>query len=217
LRALAIISDPTRYPSGGLTVSEYVLVALLQVDEIVTCVGPDTGAVIIRNEAPVPPAGTMTEVGTLAVEGVLLPSITIMPPVGAEPVSVTVPWETIPPNTLAGLIDNELTYGGATVIPAVTVPPEVAEIVTGVEFATGYVVIVNEALVLPAGTTIAAGTPAAKGVLLVSETDTPPLGADPVSVTVPWETIPPRTLDGLIDKAFTAGGVTVSVAVAVLP
>jgi hypothetical protein len=79
------------------------------------------------------------------------------------------------------------------------------------------VVIVNAALVLPAGTVTVDGALAANGVSLLSETATPPLGAAPVSVTVPWEMIPPRTLAGLTENELKAVGVTVSVAVFVTP
>jgi hypothetical protein len=79
------------------------------------------------------------------------------------------------------------------------------------------VVIVNAALALPAGTVTVDGTPAANGVLLLSETATPPLGAAPVSVTVPWEMIPPKTLAGLTESELTADGVTVRVIVFVTP
>jgi hypothetical protein len=79
------------------------------------------------------------------------------------------------------------------------------------------VVIVNAAPALPAGTVTKAGTLAANGVLLLSETATPPLGAGPVSVTVPWDVAPPRTLVGLTESEFNAGGVTVSTAVNMPP
>ena len=77
--------------------------------------------------------------------------------------------------------------------------------------------MVNEALVLPAGTVMVAGTLAAAGVLLFKDTDNPPVGAAPVSVTVPCETIPPGTLAGLIDIELTTGGVTVRLADLVVP
>jgi hypothetical protein len=79
------------------------------------------------------------------------------------------------------------------------------------------VVIVNVALVLPAKTVTKAGTTAADGVSLLSETATPPAGAAPVSVTVPWEMIPPSTLAGLTESELNAGGVTVSTAVNMPP
>jgi hypothetical protein len=116
---------------------------------------------------------------------VSLLSDTDNPPFGAAPVSVTVPWETTPPGTLEGLMENEFRTGGMTASIAVIVPPKLAEIVTWVEIATGYVVIKNVALVLPAGTVTVAGTPAAVGVSLPSDIDSPPVGAAPVSVTVP--------------------------------
>ena len=43
------------------------------------------------NAAMVLPAGTKTKVGTLAVDGALLLNDIATPPVGAAPVSVTVP------------------------------------------------------------------------------------------------------------------------------
>jgi hypothetical protein len=89
--------------------------------------------------------------------------------------------------------------------------------VTGIGPATGLVVIVNTALVLPAGTVTLAGTLAADGTLLFSETAVPPTGAGPVSVTVPWEMIPPTTLAGSTENVLNAGGLTASVAVFVTP
>jgi hypothetical protein len=79
------------------------------------------------------------------------------------------------------------------------------------------VVIVNVALALPAGTVTVDGTPAADGPLLLSDIATPPLGAGPLSVTVPPELVPPATLVGLTVNEFKAGGVTVSVAVNMPP
>ncbi len=56
--------------------------------------------------------------------------------------------------------------------------------VTGVELLTVAVVIVNVALVLSSGTVTVGGTLAA-ALSLLSVTTAPPLGAGPLSVTVP--------------------------------
>ena len=64
---------------------------------------------------------------------------------------------------------------------------------TDVELATADVVISNAALLLPAGTVTLAGTPAA-GELSLKLTATPPLGAGPLSVTVPCDWNRPRRL-----------------------
>ena len=82
---------------------------------------------------------------------------------------------------------------------------------------TARVVTVNRPLVLPAGTVTEAGTVAAETLLLVSATATPPDGAAPVSVTVPAERLPPVTLAGLTPTLVSASGVTVSVAVWLVP
>src|SRR6267142_2427096 len=68
--------------------------------------------------------------------------------------------------------------------------------VTGVEEVTALVLTVNVALVAPAGTVTLDGT-VATPLLLESSTCAPPVGAAPLSVTVPVEGDPPVTLVGL--------------------
>jgi hypothetical protein len=90
-------------------------------------------------------------------------------------------------------------------------------IVTAVEVVTAVVPAVKVAVVAPAGTVIVAGTEAAAVLLLVSATAAPPVGAAPVSVTVPTELPPPVTLDGFIARVEMAGGFTVKLALALDP
>ena len=77
--------------------------------------------------------------------------------------------------------------------------------------------IVNVALVLPAGIVTLDDKLATDGMLLLSNTTAPPLGAAPFSVTVPWDEDPPRTLAGLKVSVLNTGGLTVSAAVFVTP
>ena len=58
---------------------------------IVTAVEEETAAVVTVKVAVVLPAGTVTEAGADAVAVSLLDKVTVMPPVGAEEVNVTVP------------------------------------------------------------------------------------------------------------------------------
>jgi hypothetical protein len=90
--------------------------------------------------------------------------------------------------------------------------------VAAVEAVTAVLVTVNVALELPALTVTDAGTTALV-LLLDNATMMPPVGAGPVSVTVPVEEVPPVTLDGLSDttESATAGGVIVSCDVRVTP
>ncbi len=88
--------------------------------------------------------------------------------------------------------------------------------VTGVEVPTALVVTVNVALVLPPATVTLAGTVAAEVLLLDSDTATPPAGAALLSVTVPWEVLPPTTLVGFSVTELNAGEATVTVRVEVL-
>jgi len=85
--------------------------------------------------------------------------------------------------------------------------------VTGVEVVTALVLTVKVALVAPAATVKLAGTVAADVLLLERETTAPPLGADPLRVTVPVEGDPPVTLAGssVIEESLgDSGGLPMS-------
>ena len=80
---------------------------------------------------------------------------------------------------------------------------------------TAAVVTLKVALVAPAGMVTLAATCAA-ALLLDRLTETPPLGAGPLSVTVPVEPCPPVTIEGLMLTACKAEELfTVKVAVSV--
>jgi hypothetical protein len=89
---------------------------------------------------------------------------------------------------------------------------------TGVDVVTALVFTVNVALLAPAATVTVAGT-VAVDVLLERETTAPPMGAGPLSVTVPVEGDPPVTLAGfsVSEERVRAGGSTVREAVLVAP
>ena len=95
---------------------------------------------------------------------------------------------------------------------------------TDVEAVTPAVEMLNVALVAPAATVTLAGTVATFELLLASDTAAPAEGAPLVNVTVPVALEPPTTLVGLTARVCSvagggagAGGVTVSVAVRVVP
>jgi len=93
--------------------------------------------------------------------------------------------------------------------------------VTGVEAVTALVVTMNVAVLAPAATVTLAGTLAA-ALSLEIITCAPPVGAGPLSVTVPVEfCAPPVTLVGFSVTEESVGeeawGMTVSVAVVVAP
>ncbi len=85
-----------------------------------------------------------------------------------------------------------------------------------VDLSTRVVVIVNVAPVLPLAIVMLAGSLAA-GELSLNDTTAPPLGAGPLSVTVPWEVAPPVALAGFTVSVLSTGGFTVRVAVLVTP
>ena len=84
------------------------------------------------------------------------------------------------------------------------IPPREAEMLTTIFRLTGTVITLNAAVVLPANTVTVEGTAALLGSLLDKLTTKPPVGAGAVSVTVPTELFPPRTLVGLRDRAESA-------------
>lgn len=103
-----------RIPCYKSTPRVAVLVVLLYEAEIVAEVETRTMAVPTVNDALVPPAGTITLVGTLATP-LLLESATTAPPAGAALVKVTVPVEDCtPPTTLEGLSVNTERVGGGS-------------------------------------------------------------------------------------------------------
>ena len=155
------------------------------------------------------PPATVTVAGNAATAALLLDSVTITPPATAGPDSATVPVEPFPPTKLLGYTEILSTAGGFTVSDDVLVTPKVAVIAVGVATDTGAVAIENITEVAPPGIfTVPGGTTAA--VLLVRETETPPLGAGPVSVRVPEVLFPPIKAVATRANVETAGGFTVS-------
>jgi hypothetical protein len=207
--------------AAGVTVSAAVFVTPAATPVIVTEIDEATPRVVTANVAEVVPTGTLTLAGTVAAAVLELVSVTVSPPVGAKPSSVTVPVEGFPPTTLAGATVTEEREAGRTVSVAVLVTPEyTAVMVTEVETATPVVPTVNVAVVAPAATVIEAGTVAAAVLELDSVTTAPPAGAAAVNVTVPVAGLPPTIVDGatLTDvSAAATGGVTVNAAVLVTP
>lgn len=141
---------------------------------IVTAVELDTEAVSIVNVAALTPEATVTLEGTVATEGLLLLSDTEIPPLGAAPVSSTVPIEPAPPTTVLGASDSELNAGAVTVSVADLIEPLLAVIVAGLADATGIVETLNVAFVAPAGTVTLEGTAATEELLEERDTTTPP-------------------------------------------
>jgi hypothetical protein len=90
--------------------------------------------------------------------------------------------------------------------------------VTEVVAATELVVTVKVALLAPAAMFTLAGTEAAVVLLLERVTSAPEGGAAALSVTVPWDVLPPITPVGFSVNELTAGAVvTESGAVSVTP
>ena len=97
---------------AGVTVSEADRVAPLYVPEIVIVVDAATALVLTVNVALVAPAATVTLDGTRAAAVLLLESVTVAPPAGAAPLSVTVPVDEFPPVTLVGFSESDERIGG---------------------------------------------------------------------------------------------------------
>ena len=101
---------------------------------------------------------------------------------------------------------------------AFVTPSQAAETVTLVFEAALPVSTLKLALLWPAGTVTLAGTMAMALSLVASVTTTPPDGAAPESITVPWDESPPLTVVGLsvsedrLTAVAGAGGLIVNVA-----
>jgi hypothetical protein len=93
--------------------------------------------------------------------------------------------------------------------------PCVATTVPVVSAFTATDVAVKLALSAPSGTVTVAGTDTA-GLLLTSDTVTPPTGATPVNVTLPTVDAPPFNIDATV-TVYKTGAATVMVLVTVVP
>jgi hypothetical protein len=82
-------------------------------------------------------------------------------------------------------------------VPVFVAPPYTPEMFTETAVPPESVVTVNVAERVPAATVALAGTVALTVLELVSVTKTPPVGATPLSATVPVEVAPCITLVGL--------------------
>ena len=131
--------------------------------------------------------------------------------------SVKVPVEDAPPETVLGFNVKEANAAGLTVIVVVRVPRKFPVIVTTAEVDTPRVVMLNDALVAPLGMVTVAGTFAAAVLLLCSETTAPPAGAGPFKVAVPVALLPPTTIEGVFETVRSVAAVTVSGVVTVAP
>lgn len=188
LVGFSVRDESVTLPLAGVMVNVACCELLPNVAVITAVVVLLTDVVVTVNVADVEPDGTVTLLGTLADELLLL-KLTTLPPDGAAALNVTVPVELFPPTTLVGFNDTEETLGpllgGVMVSEACCeLLPNVAVITAVVVVVTEVVVTVNEALVLPAATVTLLGT-LADELLLESETTDPPEGAALESVTVP--------------------------------
>ena len=126
---------------------------------IVTELLPADALVVIVNATAVAPGETVTDDGTVVIEGLLLVSLTTVPGLGAGPDSVTVPVTDEPASTVVGDRVSDVNAGGFTLkeVLIVTVPSE-AVIVAVTGDATGVVPILKFADIDPPTTTTEAGT-----------------------------------------------------------
>lgn len=185
-RAVATVGGVTDSVANA-EVPRYVPVTVLDIE-------PATARVDAVNVALADPAGTVTLAGTIT--GSLADKDTAAPPAGAAALKPTVPATEVPPTTLVGLSEIEVStaptsevtvsVGDWTVLPLrdalmMVVPADTAAIAIG-------------ALEEPGGTTTDDCTVATDGLLLNSETVAPPAGAAAVMLTVPCQLTPAATV-----------------------
>jgi len=172
-----------------------------------------TGTVVIGNVTVVVPAGTVTVAGTVTFTFVDA-KVTTSPVGPAGEVKLTVPVVDAPPRKEFGEIVTLCIEASFIVRFAARVIDWLDAAIddTKVRDETGVVVIANVPDVEPPGIVSVAGTVAA-ALLEVSVATKPPVGAGPVSVTVPVEEFPPTSEVG--ERAMLVMNVPVTPSVVV--
>src|SRR5215217_3001525 len=161
-----------------------------------TIVLADTRDVRTVNDPVVAPDGTViVDTAGTATALLLLDRLTTTPPEGAVHSRTRVAVDVEPPVTGFGESVRVFTRSGRTVNPSAFDTPAYVAVTVPLTFVvTRLVVTVNVCEEAPAGTVTLAGVVAA---LFVSASDTtaPPLGADPLSTTLPTDVPqPPMTV-----------------------
>jgi hypothetical protein len=202
----ATVTD-TRVAARGVTVRRPLCEPAKDADAVIfRFVVATTGYVVTGKVALGAPAGMVTLAGNVAADSIPLESVTSVPPAGARPLRATVPVEGFPPATVLGLSDTETIKVGLTERTAVRVErPLVAVIVAVANVVAPTVVIMNVAVVAPSVTVTVAGT-LTSALEELRDSGYPPVGAGPLSVTVPMDVFPPGTLVGETERLETIGG-----------
>ena len=196
-------------PPAGSTSRIFVCIEL-RVAMIVTGVFDATPVVVIVNVALLAPCGMVTDAGTEATAGLVLPRCTIAPPgPGTKPMppNVTVPVIWPPPWTVGALSASVPSTsvgsdGRTCTYQACDEPPYVPMTVAVTCRGPSVVEPVNVAVVCPAGTVTVAGTVMRLGYWLTRSTTAPPAGAAACSVTVPVIVWLPPASSGLMTSDF---------------
>jgi hypothetical protein len=165
--------------------------------------------VVTLNVALVAPAGTVTETGTRKAAVLLAASDTMIPALGAGPVSLAVPVAERLPVIDVGLTDTELSATGLSVIVVDReVPLNAARTVKAVAVLTKPVLMLIVLLVLPAGMVIVPGSGKIDALPPESVTTAPAPAAVPLRVTLSLTTEPPDADVGLNTTEATWSGAT---------
>lgn len=152
-----------------------------------------TWVALTLNDAVVPPAAIDTLAGTVRTSELAFESAMTAPPAGAGPEIVIDPVELTPPVMDVGLSVIAVTMITLTAVAVdLLTPPKLAVTLTVVSEVTCLVSSVNVAEVAPDFTRTVAGTVPAE-LSDESWTEAPPVGAVPLSVTVPVSDLPPTT------------------------
>jgi len=181
-----------------------------------TTVSTATTGSVAENVAVSEPAPTVTVAGAVTA-GCPTVMLTIHPPAGAFPVSLTDPVTVLPPTgVLLGKLIVETRGASTFSVPVTERLPVVPVTTTFVSTAVTVVVAENNTVVALAGTVTDAGT-LTSGFALINVTTVPPAGAGDCNVTIPGVVNPPVTLAGVNVTVRITGAAITSVPDLVTP